>query len=44
MTGKEVLLLLANLNGFIDAENRVEKILWSIRLTEEKNKLIYYYR
>lgn len=44
MTGKEVLLLLAGLNGLGDAEDRVEKVLWSIRLTEEKNKIIHHYR
>ncbi|KAI1729462.1 ABC transporter domain-containing protein [Ditylenchus destructor] len=43
LTGRETLWLLAKLNGFKDASDRVEKVLWAIHMTEHGDKLVQYY-
>lgn len=44
LTGREVLTLLARLNGFSNVKRRVDQILWCVRMEREADKLIQYYR
>lgn len=44
LTGRETLQLIAKLNGFNDVKSRTDKVLWSIHMTEEADKLVQYYR
>ncbi|KAI1722393.1 ABC transporter domain-containing protein [Ditylenchus destructor] len=43
LTGWETLYLVGALNGLNDAEGRAEKVLESIQLSEERNKLVKHY-
>ncbi|KAI1704861.1 ABC transporter domain-containing protein [Ditylenchus destructor] len=43
LTGRETLQFIGALNGLEDAEWRVERVLESIQLTKEQNKLVKYY-
>lgn len=43
LTGREVLTLLGNLNGFHQVEQRVNKVLESIRMTQQADKLVQFY-
>ena len=44
LTGREVLTLLARLNGFSDVKTRIDRILWCIRMEENAGKKIMHYR
>uniref|UniRef100_A0A915E7R5 ABC transporter domain-containing protein n=1 Tax=Ditylenchus dipsaci TaxID=166011 RepID=A0A915E7R5_9BILA len=43
LTGRETLLLLARLNGFVDAAERVDRVLFAIHMADHANKLVQYY-
>ncbi|KAI1700931.1 ABC transporter domain-containing protein [Ditylenchus destructor] len=43
LTGRETLQFIGALNGLEDVEWRVERVLESIQLTKEQNKLVKYY-
>lgn len=43
LTGRETLTLLGRLNGFADVPGRVAKVLDSIRMTQQADKLVQFY-
>ncbi|CAD5216495.1 unnamed protein product [Bursaphelenchus okinawaensis] len=43
LTGRELLTILGRLNGFHDVEHRVQKVLDSIRMSPQADKLISFY-
>jgi len=44
LTGREVLTLLARLNGFSDVKARVDRILWCLKMEDKADKMIMQYR
>jgi ABC-2 type transport system ATP-binding protein len=44
LTGREVLTLLARLNGFSNIKTRIDRILWCIRMDDQADKKVMHYR
>jgi ABC-type multidrug transport system ATPase subunit len=44
LTGREVLTLLARLNGFANVKQRVDQILWCLQMVDQADKKVMHYR